>query len=536
MQNPARSWPRPLAAVLALLPLLPVPLLSAQSVPTQPDHHLVQVRVANRTQLQTLQALDLDLAGCCDVQRAPKTIEVIATEADLATLERSGLQFSVAIRNLEKYHADELRNSPPPPAVLNSTLTPALGQGSMGGHYTLAEIVANLDAFAANYPSICSQKVSIGRSIEGRDIWMVKISDNVGIDENEPEVLYDALHHAREPLSMETTLLFMDSLLSGYGGSDPEVNYLVNERELFFVPCLNPDGYEYNRTTNPGGGGLWRKNRRGGYGVDLNRNYPTGFGGGGSSGSQSSETYRGTAPFSEPETAAMDVFARSRNFVQAFSTHTYTDVLLRPWGYQTGGPANVADYDRVGRIATSSNGIQHGSTFDLLYQASGTAVDHHHVGYGSLSWTAELGRSNEGGFWPNPTATVNIATRHQHMFRMIALLAGPALTDAEIILMSTGQIGTDAKIGMLGAAAARGALAVSAGTANLPIPGISGNLLLDPSTLIVLPPVTFPASGYTSLSLTIPNNSALAGQSVYWQLLHASGALRLGNRQALTFQ
>jgi len=500
------------------------------------EHHLVQVRVADRTQLAALHALDLDLAGCCESGAPPKTVEVIATDADLGTLERSGLDYVVSIRGLEKHHARELAGSTPPPVIARSTLTPPLGQGAMGGHYTLAEIVAILDSFAAQFPSICSPKVSIGTSVEGRNIWMVKISDNVGVDENEPEVLYDALHHAREPLSMEATLLFMDTLLSGYGGPDPELNYLVDERELFFVPCLNPDGYEYNRSTNPNGGGMWRKNRLGGYGVDLNRNYPTGFGGGGSSGNRSSSTYRGTAPLSEPETAAIDAFARSRSFVQVFSSHTYTDVLLRPWGYQTGGPPNVATYNRVGAAATTVNGIQHGSAYDVLYEASGTALDHHHTAYGSLGWTAEMGRSNEGGFWPNPATTVNIATRHQHMFRTIAVLSGPSLTDAEIIVMSTGQVGSDAKIGMLGTAGARASLALSGGTANLTIPGIIGNLLLDPTTLLLLPAVVFPQSGYTSLTLTIPNNAALQGLTVYWQMLHASGSLRLGNRQALTFR
>jgi murein tripeptide amidase MpaA len=508
----------------------------AQSAPpTPPHHHLVRVHIANRGQLAVLLALDLDLAGCCAVQPPPNTFEVIATDADLGTLARSGLAHDVAIVNLEQHHARELAASPPPPALANSTLTPPLGQGSMGGHYTLDEIVANLDAFARTFPAICAPKVSIGRSLEGRDIWMVKISDNVGVDENEPEVYYDALHHAREPLSMETTLLFMDTLLSRYASGDPDIEYLVNERELFFVPCVNPDGYEYNRSTNPGGGGMWRKNRRGGYGVDLNRNYPTAFGGAGSSGSQTSETYRGTAPFSEPETAAIDAFVRSRSFVQAFSTHTYTDVLLRPWAYQTGGPPNAAVYDRVGRAATARNGIQHGSWFQLLYQAAGTATDHHHVGYGSMGWTAELGRADEGGFWPNPTNTVAIATRHQHMFTMIALLSGPALTDAEIIMMASGRLGTAAKVGMLGTPGAFASLGVSTGTANLPIPGIIGNLLLDPSLLVVLPPVVFGASGYTDAMFTIPNNGGLRGTTTYWQLLHASGVLRLGNRQALAF-
>ena len=140
---------------------------------------------------------------------------------------------------------------------------------------------------------------------------------------------------------METTIAFMDNLLSRYG-TDPEATFIIDNRELYFVPIVNPDGYEYNRRTNPGGGGMWRKNRRnhggGSFGVDLNRNYATGFGGSGSSGNRSSDIYRGTSPFSEPETAVLEAFASSRSFVTVFSSHSYTDVLLRPFGYKTSQP------------------------------------------------------------------------------------------------------------------------------------------------------------------------------------------------------
>lgn len=511
--------------------------LAAQSAPTSPEpRHLVRVTVKSRSELLRLLALDLDLAGCCAVKPPPTVYEVIARPSDLPVLERSGLAHQLVITDLTAHHARELAASSPPPLPASATLNPPLGQGGMGGHYTLAEMEAILDSFAQAHPTLCAAKVSIGRSLEGRDIWMVKISDNVGVDEGEPEVLYDALHHAREPVSMAATLLFMDTLLEGHAAGDPELEYLVNERELFFVPCVNPDGYEYNRTIAPGGGGMWRKNRRGGYGVDLNRNYATQWGGAGSSSSQSSETYRGAAPNSEPETAAMDAFARGRQFVQVFSTHTYTDVLLWPWCYQPGSPSNVASYDRVGRLATSRNAVAHGPWYSLLYPSSGTAVDHHHVVSGALSWTAELGRSNEGGFWPNPTNAVAIATRHQHMFRTIALLAGPNLTDAELILMSSGRVGSTAKFGLLGTSGALGVLALSGGTADLPIPGITGNLLLDPAALVLLPAVAFGASGYVDVSVTIPGNPGLAGTTTYWQVLHAGATLRLGNRQALTLR
>ena len=115
----------------------------------------------------------------------------------------------------------------------------------MGGHWNLTQMVAILDQLAANHPNLCTQKVSIGTSVEGRSLWMVKISDNVSQQENEPELLYTGLHHAREPLSMETILVFMTDLLNGYG-TDPEATFLINERQLYFVPCVNPDGYERN--------------------------------------------------------------------------------------------------------------------------------------------------------------------------------------------------------------------------------------------------------------------------------------------------
>src|SRR5258705_319958 len=126
----------------------------------------------------------------------------------------------------------------------------------------------------------------------------------------EVHVIVDALHHAREPESMQATIWTMLALLERYG-TDPLSTYLVNEREIWFVPCVNPDGYVYNESTNPGGGGLWRKNRRanagGTTGVDLNRNYAFqwGFDNSGSSPTPTDETYRGTAAASEPEVGAL---------------------------------------------------------------------------------------------------------------------------------------------------------------------------------------------------------------------------------------
>jgi murein tripeptide amidase MpaA len=394
------------------------------------DHHLVKVTIKDARYLARLLKLDLDMAGCGMPEAGAKQIEVVVTDADLATLRGAGFQFEMMQRNLEDHYEAELkRQSLGQPETLN----PPLGQGAMGGHWTLAQMVAIMDGFAKDYPALCSAKTSIGKSIEGRDIWMMKISDNVAQDENEPEVFYDALHHAREPLSMEATIVFMEELLTGYG-SDKEATFLVNERELFFVPCVNPDGYEYNRSIRPNGGGLWRKNRRpnsgGSFGIDLNRNYATGWSApnGGNSTNQNSDTYRGTAPFSEPETLAIENFIKTRNFVQICSCHTYTEILLQPWGYKPGVPSNSAEYDLIGDQMTAANPMQRGGISTILYTAAGGSIDHHHVVHGAFGWSPELGRSNEGGFWPAGQNIINIARRHQPMFRAMALTSGALLS------------------------------------------------------------------------------------------------------------
>ena len=124
------------------------------------------------------------------------------------------------------------------------------GYGSMGGYYTLAEIEADLDEMFQLFPNLITQKFSIGTSIEGKPIWAVKISDNPNSNENESAVGFDALVHAREPQSMATQMYFIWYLLENYG-TDPEATYLINNREIYCVPCFNPDGYEYNRLTDP---------------------------------------------------------------------------------------------------------------------------------------------------------------------------------------------------------------------------------------------------------------------------------------------
>ncbi len=136
------------------------------------------------------------------------------------------------------------------------------------------------------------------------------------------------LIHAREGAGLMSVIYFMYYLLENYG-SDPEVNYLVDSREMYFVPIINADGYVYNQLTNPGGGGMWRKNRKdvgnGCYGVDNNRNfgYMWGYDNIGSSPDPCAIDYRGTAAFSELENQAIRDFCNNHNFLIANNYHAY---------------------------------------------------------------------------------------------------------------------------------------------------------------------------------------------------------------------
>ena len=208
----------------------------------------------------------------------------------------------------------------------------------MGGYMTLFEINAALDVIVADHPDIVSTKVDIGQTIEGRTMWAVKISDNPNVDEDETEVLFTSAIHAREVITPLILLNVMDSLTEKYP-ADPYIQNLVDNREMWFIVCVNPDGYYYNEIIAPAGGGMWRKNRRyngdGSWGVDINRNfgYNWGYDNIGSSPDGFEETYRGTGPFSEPETQNLRDFSIAHEFEIVAYYHSYSNLIIWPWDY-----------------------------------------------------------------------------------------------------------------------------------------------------------------------------------------------------------
>ena len=330
----------PVRFPLALLAAL---ALVAATLPARPDTPTRYHQVRITASAERLAALQTEGLGLDHVQRGEGWVDAVLSDDQLALLRSSGVRHEVRIADLSAHYAANVAMGASDLRDLQRDMDDQYGIegfefGSMGGYYTFAEVLAELDSMRLLYPNLVTVRQSIGTSHEGRDLWMVKISDNPEVDEGEPEILYTGLHHAREPQSMATVIYFMYHLLENYG-SDPEVTFVVNNRELYFVPVLNPDGYVYNEQTNPNGGGFWRKNRRnngdGTWGVDLNRNYgyEWGYDNNGSSPSPSSETYRGPGPFSEPETQAVRDFCNGRDIRLAFNFHSYGDLLIFPWGF-----------------------------------------------------------------------------------------------------------------------------------------------------------------------------------------------------------
>jgi hypothetical protein len=416
--------------LLAALLLSPAPAFALQDAPGAAPVERASLVAVDLTgadlELADLLALGFDVVFA---RPGGNGFDLVADAEDLARLAELEIEHQVVHADLTAFYASRLaaggaRGTP----GLGAWLSPPFGQGGIGGYYTYAQVGSVLDQIAAAYPDVTTAKFSLGLSREGRNLWALKVSDDPDVDQAEPEVRFDAMHHAREPESMQALLWALLWLVEGYG-SDPLATWIVDNREIWFVPVVNPDGYVYNQTTAPGGGGLWRKNRRnngdGSFGVDLNRNYPFnwGFDDEGSSPFTSSEIYRGTGPASEPEVAAMVAFLAARDFVTALSCHTFANIYIYPLGYVAAPPANDAEYAEISALATEDNHYPYGPGSILLYLTNGTTNDHEHAVHGTLSWTPEIGGESDG-FWPPTERIVPLAEENLLAFQRTALAAG----------------------------------------------------------------------------------------------------------------
>lgn len=420
-------------------------LLTA-SIAQNPEKYVrVQILLEDKT-MQQLAALGVEADHGLYVPGQSFTTEMSATELKL--VRDAGFSTIVLVPDLEQWYqkrAEQYKGMEDRgPQCINDQRvrqypTPAnYTYGSMGGYHTYKELLAVLDDMAAKYPNLITPRSKVSDSIvthEGRPLWKVKISANPNADEDEPEVLYTALHHSREPNSMSQMLFFMWYLLENYDKNE-EVQYILNHSELYFIPCINPDGYVYNETNSPQGGGFWRKNRRnnnnGSFGVDLNRNYgfKWGFDNAGSSADSNSDTYRGPGPFSEPETRAMREFCLKHNFLFTQNYHTFSNLLIYPWAYNdTPGDSFLIQY---ANLFVRENKYKAGTTSQTVgYPVNGSSDDWMYETNGTMSFTPEIGST---GFWPEKSEIEGL--NRENMWTNLAT-ALSALHFGELTLQSS---------------------------------------------------------------------------------------------------
>ncbi len=298
-------------------------------------------------------------------------------------------------------------------------------------YHTYAELTTELQNIVAAHPKI-AKFMPFGKSYEGRDIWMLKISDNVGTDEHEPEVLITGLTHAREHLTVEQALAVIRWLVNGYD-SNSRIKHIVDSTELWIVPMLNPDGGQWD--IRSGKYHFWRKDRQPtpgsqAIGTDINRNFGYRWGCcGGSSSYPYDIVYRGRHAFSTPEAAAERDFVNSRviDGVQqiklSLSFHSFGAQILYPYGYtkETLPPDMVRDDHKALKALAAGIGTRNGYHPLLesqLYITDGTFNDWNYGHARILSFTVELApqTTSQGGFYPSGKQVKPLTQHNRNAF------------------------------------------------------------------------------------------------------------------------
>lgn len=296
--------------------------------------------------------------------------------------------------------------------------------GSINGYFRYGEMLDQMDLLFVLYPNLISQRAPIAdfRTAQGRPIFFQRISKTPNEQSfDKPQILYTALHHAREPMSVVSLFYFAFFLLENYD-QDPEIKALIDNSEIVLVPVVNPDGVLFNEQDRPNGGGLWRKNRRnngdGTFGVDLNRNYAAnwGFDDIGSSPNPQSAVYRGLSAFSEPETQALKYLCEINNFSIALNYHSFGNLLVYPYGYQNLQTSDSTVFRGLSEIWTEENNYRFGNAFETVeYFTNGDSDDWMYSGATKpkiLAFTPEIG---ESGFYPTNILPLARKTLYQNI-------------------------------------------------------------------------------------------------------------------------
>jgi hypothetical protein len=343
----------------------------------------------------------------------PGLIELLLWPGDLERLDATGLAYDVVQEDVVAHDRALFESA--------ARITVPLPGPNRANYRVLADYNDEMRALAKKNPKMVRLLKLKHKTLEGRDVFGVEIARGVKRSDGRPTFYVDGIHHAREWPAGEYPMIYAHYLVERYG-KDKKVNRLLRKGRVIVVPVVNPDGFDYSRSsplaqqTNvdaahstgcglAGCEGYWRKNRRSftgitipaanknpdAYGVDPNRNYSFHWGGGGASPDETSQTHFGAAPFSEPETKNVRDLILSENVTGLVSNHTSGRLVLRPWGDTYRNSPDERYHRKLGaRLARDMGGYQNIKGIQL-YVTTGTMSD---WGYGTLgipSYTFEHG-------------------------------------------------------------------------------------------------------------------------------------------------
>jgi len=309
------------------------------------------------------------------------------------------------LKTVHKQHLNDIQN-------YSSIIAPS------GLYHTYDEMTTLLHGLSANNSDIMSL-TSIGKTYEGRDIWMVKLSGHVSEDEDEPEVLFMGAHHGNEKPSYEVLIYFIEYIVDNYENKTLNVNEIINKTELFVIPMVNPDGVEAGTRKNcaPNYGPFGLQEEVTSIGVDLNRNYgyrwflfflvpwryymTTSL-------ADRSNAYRGESPFCENETQAIKTFIETHDITISLSYHTSGELVLYPWGYTTNPPKDKSVFVSIGENISKLNNYTLAQSIGL-YPTIGDDCDWGYGKHGIFSYTIELGTVEATS---NPQKLLEMCTAH----------------------------------------------------------------------------------------------------------------------------
>lgn len=413
--------------LVAVLVLCATDGISANTKVRFDNHQVVRMAIVNDTVRELVAAFNPDVWSH-DSTLAIGTVDLRLPKLALQKLSALGVQYEVMIDDVQ--------------ALIDQQEQTRLANANNGSefftdYHDYEEIVYHTKQLVAQYEELATFIPSIGKSIQGRDIIAVHIHGGPFVNNkgkaDTPKIWFNGGQHAREWISPMTVMYILTQLLSGYG-TDERVTAILNRAEIVIVPVVNPDGLDFTFTGNR----LWRKNRRvnagGSYGVDLNRNWDDHWGGEGSSGVPTSDTYRGTAPFSEPETKAVSNFMLSFNggFVAAIDFHSYSQLILRPYGWTRTAPPDeaalkaVGDEMRAAILAVDNKAYTNQPSWALYFTTGGASDWHYSKAKVPLSYTIELRDTGRYGFL---LPANQIVVTGKENFQAILYLAEAALAN-----------------------------------------------------------------------------------------------------------